>query len=213
MLIAWRESFAAFLALGSPACWEPATIQPTLHAIRRLALALLGPPGMVMAAVALAALGTGVSQTGGVNVFVGAIGFKLDRVNPLTNIKNLFSLRATSRLLKSLIPATALAIFAVQRIARQLSIPPFSTERLQILGGDVYTGCGRKHLAGSYSFHLECNSRLPPRSLEKRIPALARRNLFGSVRGIPHSRKGPELCLGFTLGALELSRLDGPPRP
>ena len=36
----------------------------------------------------------------------GAVGFKLDRINPVSNIKNLFSLRAAARLAKSLIPAS-----------------------------------------------------------------------------------------------------------
>ncbi|MFP5207429.1 MAG: flagellar biosynthesis protein FlhB, partial [Acidobacteriota bacterium] len=67
-----------------------------------------------------------------------AIGFKLDRINPLTNAKNLFSLRAAARLAKSLLPAALLAVFAVQRIARQLTLPPFSTVRLELLGKDVY---------------------------------------------------------------------------
>ena len=54
------------------------------------------------------------------------------------NLKNLFSLRAAARLAKSLIPASFLAVFAVQRIARQLTMPPFSTARLELLGSDVY---------------------------------------------------------------------------
>jgi flagellar biosynthetic protein FlhB len=91
-----------------------------------------------MAAVAAAALGAGVMQTGGVNVHAGAIGFNLDRINPVSNIKNLFSMRAGARLAKSLIPAAALAVFAVQRIARQLSVPPFSVERLETLGSDIF---------------------------------------------------------------------------
>jgi len=138
ILVAWRATFAAFLALGAPARWEPSEIEPTLYAVRRLALAVLGPPGVVMAAVAAAALGVGVMQTGGVNFYAGAIGFKMDRINPISNVKNLFSLRAAARLAKSLIPASLLGVFAVQRIARQLSIPPFSTERLELLGSDVY---------------------------------------------------------------------------
>jgi flagellar biosynthetic protein FlhB len=91
-----------------------------------------------MAAVAMAALGVGVVQTGGINFNVEAVGFKLDRINPVSNIKNLFSLRAAARLAKSLIPAGVLAVFAVQRIARQLTIPPFSITRLEQLGSDVY---------------------------------------------------------------------------
>ncbi len=112
--------------------------QPTLIAMRRLMIAVLGPPAVVMAMVAVAALGAGIAQTGGVNVYAGAIAFKLERINPVANIKNLFSLRAAARLGKSLIPASFLAVFAVQRIARQLTIPPFSTARLELLGEDVY---------------------------------------------------------------------------
>jgi flagellar biosynthetic protein FlhB len=77
-------------------------------------------------------------QTGGINFFAGAIGFKPDRINPVSNIKNLFSMRAAARLAKSLLPAGLLAVFAVQRIARELTLPPFSTTRLEILGSDVY---------------------------------------------------------------------------
>ena len=137
-LAAWRQAFAAFLDLGAPARWEPAQIGPTLLAARRLSLSVLAPLGMVMAAVAAAALAVGVLQTGGVNFHAGAVGFKLERINPASNLKNLFSLRASARLAKSLIPASLLAVFAVQRIARQLSIPPFSTARLELLAEDVY---------------------------------------------------------------------------
>ena len=138
ILAAWRAAYTGFLELGPPSHWEPATVEPTLYAMRRLALTILGPSAIVMAAVAAAALGLGVMQTGGVNIHMGAIGFKPDRINPITNISNLFSLRAAARLAKSLIPAAFLAVFAVQRIARQLTLPPFSTVRLEMLGSDIY---------------------------------------------------------------------------
>ena len=138
LLVVWREDFAAFLALGSAARWEPAEIQPTLHALRRLTLGILTPVGAMMAAVAAASLGAGLVQTGGVSFYAGAVGFKLERINPASNLKNLFSLRAAARMAKSLIPAALLAVFAVERIGRQLTIPPFSTERLRVLGADVY---------------------------------------------------------------------------
>jgi len=138
LLIVWRDSFAAFLALGDPVRWEPSAIEPTMLALRRLAFAVLGPIGLTMAAVAAATLGAATLQTGGVNFHVGSIGFKPERINPASNIKNLFSLRAAARLTKSLLPAGLLAAFAVQRIARQLSLPPFSVVRLQQLGSDVY---------------------------------------------------------------------------
>ncbi len=135
---AWRTSFNGFLELGGPVHWEPAEVEPTLYAIRRLSISILEPVGIVMAAVAAAALGIGILQTGGLSFYGGAVGLKLDRINPLTNITNLFSLRAAARLGKSLIPVAILAIFAVERIARQMTIPPFSTARLELLGSDVY---------------------------------------------------------------------------
>jgi flagellar biosynthetic protein FlhB len=101
-------------------------------------MAVLTPAGAVMAAVAAAALAVGILQTGGLSFHVEAVGFKLDRVNPLTNAKNLFSLRAAARLGKSLIPAALLAVFAVQRIARQFTLPPFSTARLESLGSVIF---------------------------------------------------------------------------
>ncbi|MGD0682453.1 MAG: EscU/YscU/HrcU family type III secretion system export apparatus switch protein [Terracidiphilus sp.] len=138
LLIIWRDTFAAFLNLGLAAHWEPSEIQPTLYALRKLTFQILAPPGAMMASVAAATLGVGVLQTGGINFHAGAVGFKLDRINPVSNLKNLFSLRAAARLAKSLIPASVLAVFAVQRIGRQLTIPPFSTARLELLGTDVY---------------------------------------------------------------------------
>ena len=137
-VVAWKGTFIAFLALGAPAHWETSEIQPTLYAIRRLAMGVLGSSVVVMGVVAIAALGIAVLQTGGVSFNMSAIGFKIDRLNPVSNIKNLFSLRAGARLAKSLIPASFLAVFAVQRIARQLTLPPFSLSRLEILGSDVY---------------------------------------------------------------------------
>jgi len=138
LMIVWRDAFIAFLHLGEPGRWEAATVQPTMMALRRLTFSLLGPPAVMMAAVAAAVLGAGVLQTGGVNFHFEALAFKIDRINPVSNVKNLFSLRAAARLAKSLIPAAILAVFAVQRIARQLTLPPFSMERLEMLGSDVY---------------------------------------------------------------------------
>jgi flagellar biosynthetic protein FlhB len=135
---AWRVAFRGFLGLGAAARWEPATLEPTLAAMRRLMLTVLASPAVVMATVAVAALACGMAQTGGVNFSAGAIGFKPERINPVANLKNLFSLRAAARLAKSLIPAGLLAVFAVQRIGRELTIPPFSTARLELLGSDIY---------------------------------------------------------------------------
>jgi flagellar biosynthetic protein FlhB len=135
---AWRSGFAGFLDVGSPTHWEAAEILPTLFALRRLAVSVLVPIAFVMAAVAAGSLCAGILQTGGISISATAVGFRLDRINPATNLKNLFSLRAGSRLAKSVIPAFLLGMFAVQRIARQLTVPPMSTARIEMLGADIY---------------------------------------------------------------------------
>src|SRR5271167_878117 len=55
--LAWRSAFLGFLDLGSPAHWEAPELMPTLYAIRRLAISIMAPLGLVMAAVTMAALG------------------------------------------------------------------------------------------------------------------------------------------------------------
>ena len=134
----WRGAYAGFLALGGGGNWDPGELGPTILAIRRLSLGVLAPAAIIMAAVAMAALATGLLQTGGVSIHPGSVGFRMDRISPLTNAKNLFSLRAASRLGKSMLPVALLTVFAVQRIARQMQIPPFSTARLELLGADVF---------------------------------------------------------------------------
>jgi len=136
---AWRSSMAAFLTLGSPDRWEPGQLAPTLAATRRLALAVLAPMGTVMLAVASASLAAGVLQTGGFQIHPGSAGFKLSRINPVSNLQNLFSLRAAARLGKSLLPTALLAVFAIQRLARELTLPPFSAARIEMLGHDVFS--------------------------------------------------------------------------
>lgn len=137
-LLAWRKTFAGFLALGAEGCWEPGRVMTTLSTMRKLMLSVFAAPVVMMGAVAAAALAAGMFQTGGINFHAGAIALKLDRVNPVTNLKNLFSLRAAARLGRSLIPAALLAVFAVQRIGGEMAMPPFSTVRLEALGADTY---------------------------------------------------------------------------
>jgi flagellar biosynthesis protein FlhB len=135
---AWRGVFSGFLDLGQVRRWEPSELMPTLISLRKLTLDVLAPAGMTMGAVAVSAVAIAVLQTGGVNVHPEALGFKPERLNPVTNAKNMFSLRALARLGKSLVPTSLLAVFAVQRVAHQTQMPPFSMSRLEALGGDVY---------------------------------------------------------------------------
>jgi flagellar biosynthetic protein FlhB len=65
ILIAWRESVCRVSRSGLAAHWEPATMAPTLLRCAGWRWAFSGPAAVMMAAVAAAALGIGVLQTGG----------------------------------------------------------------------------------------------------------------------------------------------------
>jgi len=137
-LDAWRSGFARFLEKGSQPCLDSGQILATVYGMRQIALGFLLPFGIVLVAVPAAALCAGIVQTGGVSGSFSSITFRLDRISPAANVKNLFSLRAVARLGKSLIPATLLALFALQRIVRQWTLPPFSVIRVDQVGGEVY---------------------------------------------------------------------------
>jgi flagellar biosynthetic protein FlhB len=137
-LASWADALGAFLSYGASAAWEPQTVDVTIRTLMGLAMMVLAPVGLMGAGVAGAALAAGVMQTGGIQIHPQVLGLKLERVNPLNNLKNLFSLRSAARLGKSMIPAALLGIFAAQRIARQWNMPPFSSVRLVALGRDAY---------------------------------------------------------------------------
>src|ERR1700722_10068260 len=106
ILDSFRRSFAAALALGGSEKWEASTVQPTLFAVRRLVMSAMLPVSVALASIVAAASLAGIVQTGGLQLNPGSIGFRFDRINPISNLKNLFSLRAASRMGKSLLPAS-----------------------------------------------------------------------------------------------------------
>lgn len=134
----WRRSLDGFLSCGFSARWGSSEVGSTLAVLRGLILQVTEPIALVMLAVMGAALLAALMQAGGVNLHVEAVAFKLERINPVSNTANLFSLRGAARLAKSLVPAGVLCVFAAQRMAREATIPPFSIVRLTVLGGDVW---------------------------------------------------------------------------
>ena len=138
LLAGWRETLQAFLGYGGPQAWETQTAETTLRTLMSVAMNAMGSLLLIGGGVVAATFATGVMQTGGIQVHAQLLSPKLDRINPLSNLKNLFSLRSAARLGKSMIPAALLAVFAVHRMARQWNMPPFSTMRLSGLGEDAY---------------------------------------------------------------------------
>jgi flagellar biosynthetic protein FlhB len=137
-LSSWTTSLSGFLSYSASSAWESNTSDATMRSLLALAMTVLTPVVLVAGGVAVSAFGAGLLQTGGLHLHPQALAVKMDRINPLNNVKNLFSLRSAARLGKSMLPAALLAIFAVQRLARQWDMPPFSTVRLTALGKDAY---------------------------------------------------------------------------
>jgi flagellar biosynthetic protein FlhB len=100
-------------------------------AARRMLAPALIPVGTVMAASFAGALMTGLAQGGGLAVHPGAIGLKFARLNPVTNLTNLFSLKSLTRVVKSLVPAAAMVVFGWGALkSLMLPMPVMSLVRL-----------------------------------------------------------------------------------
>ncbi|HEY6448826.1 MAG TPA: EscU/YscU/HrcU family type III secretion system export apparatus switch protein [Acidobacteriaceae bacterium] len=125
----WGQAYRVFLRLGQPAGWEHTTAAEIALALRQAVLAALEPLLTVFLAALAAALAAGVAQGGGWSLNFEALTPKLERVSPVENAKNVFSLRGAVRMGKSLIPVAALSCFAARAIAAEARTPALSTER------------------------------------------------------------------------------------
>ena len=138
-LMRWAGSLDVVMGFGNVGNWEGASMGRTLRALLAEMGRTLEPFALVGAAVVLGTLGAGMLQTGGLQIHPQVLAWKLERVSPLANAKNIFSLRALARLGKSLLPVAILGVFVVVRIEQQWLVAPFSTDRMALLGNDVWT--------------------------------------------------------------------------
>lgn len=134
----FRSVFVAAMEASRGAGGSGFGLTASVLSLRQPLVAASIPVAITMVVIAGASLVCGVLQSGGLQVSGSSIGPRMARINPIANAKNIFSIRAASRIGKSLIPAAALMVLAYQRIAHQLSLPPFSTRRIEVLGADVY---------------------------------------------------------------------------
>ena len=105
LVASWGRVFvASLLAAGAGQPGE----QNWSEAVRHMIGPAVMPIGFVMAASFSAALIVGVAQGGGVSIHPEAISMKFTRLNPVSNLANLFSLRSATRTVKSLVPAAVM---------------------------------------------------------------------------------------------------------
>ncbi len=109
-------------------------------AMKRMIHPAVRPVGMVMAAAFAGALAVGVAQGGGLSIHPNALGMKFSRLNPMTNLGNLFSLRSATRVAKSMLPAAAMVGFGwVALETLMLPMPVLSLVRLPHAFGAAYS--------------------------------------------------------------------------
>lgn len=101
------------------------------EAVRKMLEPAILPVGLVLAASFTGALVAGVAQVGGIEIHPSAIEPKFSKLNPATNIGHLFGLQAATRVVKSLVPAAAMAVLGWVAIkALMLPMPVMSLVRL-----------------------------------------------------------------------------------
>jgi flagellar biosynthetic protein FlhB len=128
-LVSWDQVYARSLLLG---LGDMGAENLDRDVVRILAPSLL-PVGLVLAASFCAALMAGVGQSGGLKINSEALAIKPERLNPATNLGNIFSLRSLTRMGKSLFPAllvVGLGIKAMQGLI--LPMPVMSVARLPV---------------------------------------------------------------------------------
>ena len=134
----WHSAFGWVLDLAASPAWRSEDGRAAVLELRAVSASVMLPLVAVLTACAGAALLSGVVQGGGVSFHAPALAPKWNRIDPITNFRNLVSLRAASRLAKTLIPVLVLAVIAGHKLMGQAEIPVFSLVRLPRVFGDAY---------------------------------------------------------------------------
>ena len=140
----WRQCYIRTLAQAgqtNSAVWG---VRELTTLVRTALLPAVLPASAVMGAAFAAVLVLGVAQGGGFTLRPQSLAPKLDRINPGSYIKQMFSLRTVVRLAKSLLPAFVVAYFGWAALQKMLlTLPVMSLVRLPETFGAAY-GLGIK---------------------------------------------------------------------
>lgn len=135
----WRRAY--FASLGSAIGKENDLGGELLlvGGVRHILIPALLPVGLILAATFAAALISGVAQTGGVQIQPTAVQLKFAKLNPATALSNLFSLRSTARMAKSLVPAAVMVVLGWGALKTLiLPMPVLSLTRLSATLSTAY---------------------------------------------------------------------------
>lgn len=134
----WQQAFDACVRTAT-AGDGPSEEMVWGRAARAMLAPVIVPIGLVLAASFAGALFSGLAQNGGVQVHANILELKLSRLNPVTNLENLFSLRTTARTFKSLVPAAAMGFLGWNALrALLIPMPVMSLVRLSSTFSTAY---------------------------------------------------------------------------
>lgn len=134
----WGSAYQTFLALGATSAWQDERLQETILSIRQVIIIMLSPLLLLFGAVTAAMLLASFAQGGGLRINAESLQPKWDRINPVNNVKNLFSWRGGARFGKSLLPAGLLLALATGEIRQQAALAPLSVVRLPAMFEAIY---------------------------------------------------------------------------
>lgn len=124
----WKESYVFFLATSTQN--DLSDVGHVLH----LAKGIFPIAFLVVIAfsgITIITFAVGAAQNRGVKFHAKALSIKFERINPVENVKQLFSMRALARLGKSLLPAAIILLLAISLISKMLlSWPVFALTRM-----------------------------------------------------------------------------------
>jgi len=130
-LSGWDQAYVRSLVLGVSNLRTEGFDQVLMRQSTLILVPSLLPVGLILVGSFAAALLAGVGQSGGLQIHSEALAWKFERLNPATNLGNIFSLRSVTRMAKSLLPAAivvALGVKALQQLV--LPMPIMSSLRL-----------------------------------------------------------------------------------
>lgn len=134
----WAAAYSDFLHLGMTGSWEGSQQLSTLYRMRTIMLTAVSPLGVVLVASLGAALLIGIGQNRGIGFYAESIQPKFEKLNPVTNLQQLFSVRSLTKLAKVMIPAAILLTLALKRIEHQAQLAPMSLNHLTEVVSDGY---------------------------------------------------------------------------
>jgi flagellar biosynthetic protein FlhB len=136
---AWDGVFARSLSLGMGGARTEGMDRALMQQAIRIFAPSLAPVVMILMASFAAALFAGVGQSGGIQVRGDALEVKFERLNPVTNLGNIFSMRSLTRMLKSLLPAAVVVMLGTKALQELiLPMPVMSAMRLTVTLGACF---------------------------------------------------------------------------